>query len=340
MQLSYAGTLHGSSGLGDVQIRIPSGQVLSINLPTFPAQAPAWSTHTIRLDETAGWRVGSMSGALATQADMLRFLSGVHSFRIAIKYTSSSTFSGAIDNVVLNRRTITPSPVISSFSPTSGKPGTSITINGTGFDPVPSNNAVYFVGVAGVVTNASATSLTVTVPERAAYGPITIINKTTGKAKLSPTPFIPTFDDGGRIIRASLDPKFDIPITGNYGGLAIADMDSDGWGDLVVAREDNTGIDIYRNLGTGGDLTAASFATPMNFPTLLSGTNGSGLRVIDFDGDGKLDMATSGWTGGPGAFATFRNISTPGNLVFETVEHWNGRSDESPVYNAADIDGD
>ncbi|MFN7602847.1 MAG: FG-GAP-like repeat-containing protein, partial [Bacteroidota bacterium] len=75
-------------------------------------------------------------------------------------------------------------------------------------------------------------------------------------------------------------------------------------------------------------------------PTLLFGTNGSGLTTVDFDNDGKIDMATSGWTGGPGAFATFRNISTPGNIAFETVEIWNGLSDESPVNAAADIDGD
>ena len=340
IQLNHVGTVHGASSLGDVQIRIPSGQVLVINLPTFPAQAPAWSSFTIKLDETAGWRVGNTGGTLATQAQMLQYLSGVHSFRFSAKYTASSTVGGAIDNVRLNKRSILPTPIISSFSPTSGKTGTSITINGSNFDPVASNNVVFFGAQAGTITDASTNSLTVSVPPGATYGNITVINKTTGHAQPSSQPFVPTFDGGGRIIPASFHPKFDITITGGYGGHSIADMDGDGRIDLVVARQDNSGIWIYLNLSEGGPLSASSFAAPVNFPTLLSGTNGSGLKVIDLDNDGKLDMVTSGWTGGPGAFATFKNISTPGNLAFEAVEHWNGRSDESPVYTAADIDGD
>jgi gliding motility-associated-like protein len=339
LQVDHVASVHGAAG--DLQIRSPSGSILVLNLATFPAQAPAWSTFTVRLDETAGWRVGGVGGPLATKAQMIQYLSGVSSIRINIKYNSGATaFTGAIDNVILNQRAISAAPSVSSFTPANGKPGTSITISGSDFDPVASNNEVFFGAQAGVITSASATSLTVTVPPGAAYGHMNVINKTTGLSKLSAEPFVPTFDGGGRIIPASLASKFDIPLTGGYGGAAIADMDRDGWNDLVVARGDNTGIWVYRNLGAGGDLTAASFAAPVNYPTLLSGTNGSGLATIDFDNDGKLDMVTSGWTGGPGAFATFRNTSTPGSLSFEAVEHWNGRSDESPVYTAADIDGD
>lgn len=339
LQIDHVATIHGAAG--DVQLRLASGSILALNLPTFPAQAPAWSSFTVRLDETAGWHVGSIGGPVATRAQLLQYLSGVGSFKINIKYNSSvSTFTGAIDNVVLNQRTIPAAPTISSFTPTSGKPGESIVLNGSDFDPTPSNNVVFFGAQAGIITSGNATSLTVSIPTGATYGKITVINKTTGRAKLSSQPFTPTFDDGGRIIPASLDAKFDFSLTGGYGGVSIADMDGDGWSDLVVARQDNTGIWVYRNLGTGGDLTAASFDAPINYPTTLSGTNGSGLQTIDFDNDGKLDMVTSGWTGGPGAFATFLNISTPGNLAFEAAELWNGRSDESPVYRAADIDGD
>lgn len=339
LQVDHVASVH--SGVGDVQIKLSTGAILVLNLPSFPAQAPAWSSYTIRLDETAGWRVSSPVGPLATKAQILQYLSSVASFRVNIKYNSGvSTFTGAIDNVELNQRAILPAPTISSFTPTSGKPGESIVISGSDFDPTPANNAVYFNGLQGNVISASTNSLTVTVPNGARYGQITVINKTTGLAKLSAEPFNPTFDDGGRIIPASFDPKFDISLAVGYGGLSLADMDGDGWNDLAVARADNSGIDVYRNLATGGDLTAASFAAPINFPSGLSFTNGSGVSTTDLDNDGKLDMVTSGWTGGPGVFATFRNISTPGNLAFEAVEYWNGRSDESPVYLAADIDGD
>ncbi len=337
IQLNHVGTVHGASTLGDVQIRIPSGQVLSLNLPTFPAQAPAWSTFSVRLDETAGWRVGHTGGPLATQAEMLQYLSGVHSFRFSIKYTSSSTVGGAIDNVVLNQRTISPAPTISSFTPTSGKPGTSMIINGNGFDPVAANNAVFFSGIAGVITNATATSLTVTIPTGAQYGSFAVVNKITGQTKSSAQPFIPTFDGGGRIIPASIDPKFDIPLSDNYGGLNIADMDGDGWNDLLVANRSGNSLSLHRNLGTGGDLSAASFAPPVVIPGV-----GNQLYVYmkDLDNDGKLDIVSNYSTGFVMSFATLRNTSTPGNLSFETAELWPGLVYSGFLSEPFDVDGD
>ena len=56
-------------------------------------------------------------------------------------------------------------PTITGFSPTSGGPGTVVTISGTGFDPDPVRNAVMFNQAARAqVTAATSTSLTVTVP--------------------------------------------------------------------------------------------------------------------------------------------------------------------------------
>lgn len=339
LQINHVGTLHSASG--DVQLKLPSGSTLVFTLPSFPAQAPAWSNFSVTLDETAGWRVGGTSGPLATRDQMIQFLSTVASFRFNIKYNGGVTSpTGAIDNVVLQQRTVAPAPVISTFTPAAAEVGSSVTINGSNFDAVAANNTVYFGGVKGQITASSITAITVTVPAGAQYAPITVVNKTTGLAKQSTKPFNPLFSGGGRIIPSSIDAKQDISITGGYGGHSLADMDGDGWHDLVVARQDNTGIWVYRNLGNGGDLTSASFAAPVSFATGLSGTNGAGLATIDLDNDGKIDMVTSGWTGSPGVFATFRNTSTPGALSFEAVEYWSGRSDESPVYTAADVDGD
>src|SRR5260221_1608090 len=59
---------------------------------------------------------------------------------------------------------IGPFPAITTFTPTSGQVGSSVTINGSGFNSTPSNNIVYFGATKPTVTTATATHLTVTVP--------------------------------------------------------------------------------------------------------------------------------------------------------------------------------
>lgn len=68
-----------------------------------------------------------------------------------------------------------PAPTITSFDPPQGPPGTSVTITGTNFDPVPSNNIVSFNGITAQVTSATSSSITVTVPPGASDGPISVI---------------------------------------------------------------------------------------------------------------------------------------------------------------------
>jgi hypothetical protein len=67
-----------------------------------------------------------------------------------------------------------PAPVISEFTPTSGVVGTEVTITGTNFSMTASENVVKFNGVEAEVTAATATSLTVIVPEDASNGKITV----------------------------------------------------------------------------------------------------------------------------------------------------------------------
>jgi len=70
---------------------------------------------------------------------------------------------------------------ITAIAPTSGAVGTTVTLTGVGFDPVPVNNALAFRGinnslVPAAVLTASATLLTVRVPALAESGPITLTN--------------------------------------------------------------------------------------------------------------------------------------------------------------------
>ncbi|HEX6893209.1 MAG TPA: IPT/TIG domain-containing protein, partial [Chryseolinea sp.] len=66
-------------------------------------------------------------------------------------------------------------PSISSFSPAVGLPGTVVTISGKNFDATASNNTVKFSSIAATVSEATTTSLKVTVPVEAVTGKIEVI---------------------------------------------------------------------------------------------------------------------------------------------------------------------
>jgi hypothetical protein len=75
-----------------------------------------------------------------------------------ITVTVSGTTVTSVENFII------PSPTISGFFPPIGAAGISVTIDGTNFSPILANNIVKFNGTAAIVTAASDTELTVTVP--------------------------------------------------------------------------------------------------------------------------------------------------------------------------------
>ena len=65
-------------------------------------------------------------------------------------------------------------PTIASFSPTEGTPGTTVEIIGTNFSTVKTENTVKFNGASASVDIATATKLTVSVPNGATSGKIAV----------------------------------------------------------------------------------------------------------------------------------------------------------------------
>lgn len=63
---------------------------------------------------------------------------------------------------------------ILSFTPTSGSEGTVVTITGTNFSAIAADNTVFFNGTEAVVSAATATTLTASVPDGASTGQITV----------------------------------------------------------------------------------------------------------------------------------------------------------------------
>ena len=91
-------------------------------------------------------------------------------------------------------------PTVSSFSPTSGPPGTLVTLTATNFDNLPEYNFVTFNGVKAKVISVSSTGLVVEVPNTATKGRITltVVSKTATTAiDFCISPPKPTITDNG-----------------------------------------------------------------------------------------------------------------------------------------------
>jgi|GEM_PF-1196942 len=80
---------------------------------------------------------------------------------------------------------------------------------------------------------------------------------------------------------------------GNWArGLRVADINNDGWNDIVVANGGTADISIFRNKGLG-NISAANFERK-NIP---AGSEPRSMALGDLDGDGYPDIAVANYTG-------------------------------------------
>ncbi len=218
-------------------------------------------------------------------------------------------------------------PVVNSFSPASGLPGTIITITGKNFSGIAANNKVYFGAVAGSVKMASSNTLQVAVPFGSTYMPVSVtVNGLTGYAQF---PFKLLFTSCSSIETNT----FSAPVQISTGMVmsTIGDMDGDGLPDIVFSNLMANGFSVLQNVGKQG---AISFAARKDF----AGVNGAyGIGLGDFDGDGKTDVVVTSYSYG---IAVFRNTSTPGNVSFEPLVRFAaGEFTYSVAVTDCDLDG-
>jgi hypothetical protein len=199
-------------------------------------------------------------------------------------------------------------PIIHSFAPMLGMPGTNVMITGLNFSSVASNDIVFFGAVRGVVTSASETNLAVTVPLGATFAPITVM--VNGLSAFTSQPFAPVFPGTSQVSAGSLAAIPNLPAGSGPVRVCIADMDGDGRPDIVAANALDGTISIYQNVITNGSLGTGSFAPRrVVLPMFSSNSNTPvDLAIADVDGDGKLDIVAT--DGENGFISIFRNIGT------------------------------
>ena len=71
--------------------------------------------------------------------------------------------------------TVLPTPTITALSPTSGPPGTVVTITGTNFGATQGTSSVFFNGWSAAVTSWSSIQIVTAVPDDASYGPVSVV---------------------------------------------------------------------------------------------------------------------------------------------------------------------
>jgi hypothetical protein len=113
---------------------------------------------------------------------------GATSGKVTVK-VKQSTVSSATDFLII--------PLLTSFSPDSGSPGTIVQITGTGFSLNTADNIIKFNGITAMTSSATATQLLSIVPAGAVTGQITItINGVTVESMMDfivPAPEITSF---------------------------------------------------------------------------------------------------------------------------------------------------
>lgn len=199
-------------------------------------------------------------------------------------------------------------PVITGINPVKGKMGDAITISGSNFNTTPGDNIVYFGTVKATVVSSDGNNLVALVPAGAVYAPVSVTNH--NLTAHSEQYFNVSFTGGGAITTQAFSDVQEVIIDdGRLRDGIAGDIDGDGKMDMIIHQ--NGSITSLRNTGTGQTI---SFESRLS----ILGAGGE-MALMDMDGDGKLDIITTSTnTDIEGKLEAYRNISTPGDIRFDT----------------------
>ena len=237
-------------------------------------------------------------------------------------------------------------PIVSTVMPNIAKQGDTVTITGSGFNSTSDSNIVFFGSVKGSVVAATATQLSVIVDTGAIFGSVSVLNLATNKIGYQLNgKFLPTFRSDYFIQDTINFRNRSSFATGGQNPYItiIGDIDGDGKPDLVSNNKNSNTLSIYMNRSSPGWINTASFAQvvlDIGTPGLSCGNQPSNVKLVDLDGDGKLDLICTQL--GTAKVSVFRNTSTIGSISFATLQEFSiAPTGVAPfVLGVADFDND
>jgi uncharacterized repeat protein (TIGR03803 family) len=250
------------------------------------------------------------------------------------------TYRGGDNNLgVLFKYALGPWPNISSFTPSQGPVGTTVTITGSDFDPIAGNNVVLFNGTPADVTSSTATSITTKVPMRATTGGITLTvgNKTTSSETdfIVTPPVITSFSPIAgppETVVTIVGTDFDQKCANNvvsFNGTPAPVIDCTTTSITVSVPAGATTGSITVTVGSNTAISSISFkvvdrlvfAPKVDYPVYVDPRE---IEVADFNLDGHLDLATPSFGAiailyGTGAGCFDTQLDLPASLTLSSI---------------------
>ncbi|HEY9724508.1 MAG TPA: IPT/TIG domain-containing protein [Oscillatoriaceae cyanobacterium] len=198
-----------------------------------------------------------------------------------------------------------PAPSITSI-PASASTGSNITISGSNFDPTRANDAVTINGSPATVVSASATSLTVTVPNGATSGPVAVtVNGQTGTSATS----LQVVASGTQIGSVAVNTPYGIAFN-SQGRLCVTDL-SDSKLDVLSASGT-----VLQSQAT--DQSPSGIAANAN-GLLVGSFNGPSVDLFDDAGDTMTTSYSVAPSSSAGVYGVTSNASGTVSWVVQTT---------------------
>ena len=233
-------------------------------------------------------------------------------------------------------------PKITSYTPTSAAPGETVIITGTDFDTTAANNVVYFGGVKAIVTSATATQLTVTVPNGVHYERIQVTNLTTGFVTLSGTHFVPQYNFSQAAAQNAFSNNFSMGSTTRRTGsnnFVITDLNNDNKPDFLITKN-NVLNSLVNNTSASSQPVISNFGSSSQLASWSGSNNAIGRPILstDFNADGNLDVfcGNSGYNGSQILLGNGNGAFTPQSSF--TPRPYQGSTRVMDFENDGDID--